>query len=170
MADGGNGAREKGENGSREEAAGLKPKEVLELLNSAETESIDELIRNRRAQLEDLRARNRAMMESLLTSSPVMPTTTELQAALQDSPKSNDEPNVEATYLRAFMQHSAEIRWRLDSVESSMRRLEDLISFRFWCSFTLWLLLFGALLVANGALLQPILLAVVGSLDGSGHP
>lgn len=134
--------------------------DVQELLNSAEAESIDELIRNRRAQLDELRARNRAMMESLVAASPSTKPPAELETALRSHPAS-DVADVERTYLKAFMDHASATRRRLDALDAKTSQLRSSVVRQQACLLGLWLLLFVVVVAANGAALQANMVALI---------
>lgn len=112
-------------------------------------ESIDELIRTRRLHLDDLRARNRAMMESLATTPPSLHKSTppQQQHQQQQSEAPNDE--VELKYLKAYMEHAKETRIRLDNLEKNSRKLEELIGRRLNSVAALGVALFVVLLVTQ---------------------
>lgn len=112
-------------------------------------DSIDDLIASRRAQLETLRARNRAMMENLITASPlsedVRSVLTELDKAAEPRP-----PDVERVYLHALMEHSRQVAASLDALNNSHQRIEAHVSLKLTLLTIAWLLVFLLFLLVNG--------------------
>lgn len=118
------------------------------------SDSIDELIASRRAQLETLRARNRAMMENLITASPslsedVRSVLTELDKVPNSDPAPRP-PDVERVYLHALMEHSRQVAASLEALKTSHHQIEAHLSLKLTLLSVAWLLVFLLFLLVNG--------------------